>query len=504
MKKRILFLFFLIYLSPLSNIAAGKTSVTDLVPVSPANAIEQYIQPVITAPEKLASMELKNVDISDVLALFSQEYKLDIVAGKEVTGNVTISLSSFPVEEALRAILAVNGFAYRKFGNLIMVSTPLNLSSRNNPLIEDALVTKVFTLNYMSAEEIKKIADKYLSSAGAADVVKNFYIGGWEMGGISGSVSGGVSGGGGGGVSGGEGGARGSTIGEKARKKSALEEKPRILIITDFAKVVDRIETIIKQLDVKPSQILIDAMIVEIGSKYVRDIGIDWNVAKTNNIAYDFATLAAPAEGLSLAYEKSPATIKIMALEQEGKADILSNPRIMTLNNYPAIIMVGERYPIMTTTLTSDITGTGKVIATGALDHYEPIGIILRVIPRIDSEGMVELILHPEITSIGENVSSGGGAGALILPRINSRETDTDITVKDGQTAVIGGLLTREMKNTIRKVPFLGDIPILGYLFKRTIKESEKKELIIFITPHVINEPANAEKLLQEKAAQVK
>ena len=126
------------------------------------------------------------------------------------------------------------------------------------------------------------------------------------------------------------------------------------------------------------------------------------------------------------------------------------------------------------------------------------------ILPHVNSEGVIELILHPEVTSIGDSVSSGSGEGALILPIIMSRETDTIITTKDGQTAVIGSLLTREMKKTIRQVPFLGDIPLLGYLFKRIIKESVKKELIIFITPHISNEPANAEKLLQEKTAQVK
>ena len=154
-------------------------------------------------------------------------------------------------------------------------------------------------------------------------------------------------------------GATGSTLGKKIREKSTDEEKPRILVVTDFPGVLARVESIINQLDVKPSQILIDAMIVEIGSEYVRYIGIDWDITKTNNITYGLTTLLNPAfpvpsmsagGGLSLNYANSPLTVTLKALEKAGKANILSNPRIMALDNYPATIMVGERYPIMTTT----------------------------------------------------------------------------------------------------------------------------------------------------------
>jgi general secretion pathway protein D len=342
----------------------------------------------------------------------------------------------------------------------------------------------------MSAEEIKRITGRFLSSAGTSEVVKSFSTGGWEMSGVSSNRGGGVT-----------------AMGEKARKKSGPEEDPKTLMVTDFANVMDKIAAVIKQLDIKPAQILIDAMIVEIGSDYVRDIGIEWNATQNHNIAdvtYGFATLKPLTEGLVVDYTRSHVTAKIMAMEQAGKADILSNPRIMTLDNYPAVIMVGEKYPIMTTTLTSDPSGNGKVIATGALDHYEPIGIILRVIPHVNGAGVIELILHPEVTSLGDAVSSGSGDGALVLPRINSRETDTIVTTKDGQTVVIGGLLTKNVKQIVRKIPLLGDIPLLGHLFKRTVKESKKVELMIFITPQITNDPANANQLLIEKSGQIK
>lgn len=434
--------------------------------------------------EKIFSADFKDADLRDVLRILSQESGLNIVAGQEVTGNVTISFSNVPVEEALRAILAVNGFGYKKVGNLWLVSTLTNLSSQSRILTTDVPVTKIFTLNYAGAKEIKKIVEKQLSPGGTIEVMTNPYVGGWEMGGVS---------------------ATEKDIGKKTRAKSTEEEKPRILIVTDFPGVVARIESIIRQLDVKPSQILIDAMIVEIGSEYIRDIGIDWDITKTNNITYGFSSLLVAGEtgyGLSLNYANSPLTIKIKALEKEGKANILSNPRIMALDNYPAVIMVGERYPIMTTTTTTDIRG--NPITTGSLDHYEPIGISLRVISRVNQEGAVEMLIHPEITSLGLSVTAGTGEGALSLPRINSREADTNVTVKDGQTVVIGGLLTNETKDTSYKVPFLGDIPILGYLFKRTVKEPKKKELLIFITPHVFSEPMDSSKLLQEKTAQIK
>lgn len=469
--------------------AQSTASPADLIPAAALKvASSDPEQP--AAQEKLVNLDLRNVDIGDVLALFSKKYKFDIVAGKEVTGRVTISLSNAPVEEALRAILAVNGFGCIKSGNLIVVSTLKNLSQKDSQLMRDAMTTRVFTLNYISAEEVKRISDKFLSSIGTSEVVRNFSTGGWEMSGVSSSRGGGVT-----------------AMGEKTRKKSGPEENPKTLLVTDLANVIDKIAALIRQVDIKPTQILIDAMIVEIGSDYIRDIGIEWNLTQTHHAAdvmYGFATLKPATEGLTVDYSRSHVTAKVMALEQAGNADILSNPRIMTLDNYPAVIMVGEKYPIMTTTLTSDPSGNGKVIATGALDHYEPIGIILRVIPHLNPAGVIELILHPEVTSLGDPVSSGTGDGALVLPRINSRETDTIVTTKDGQTVVIGGLLTKNIKQVVRKIPLLGDIPLLGYFFRRTVKESKKVELMIFITPQIINDPANADKLLKDKIALVK
>lgn len=449
----------------------------------------------ISAPkiksDNLFSLDLKDADLNDVLRLFAQEYGFNIVAGKEVTGTVTISLVNVPAEEALQAILGVNGFGYEKVGNLMLVSTLTNLSAKNLALTANTLVTKVFTLNYISAEKIKEIVKNQLTpKIGTVDVMTNLYVGGWQMSGVS---------------------TTGTAIGKKAREITADEEKPKTLIVVDSPAVIARIESLISQLDVKPSQILIEAMIVEIGSEYVRDIGIDWAATTHDHISYGLTSLTNPVfpvpamsagGGLSLGYDNSPLTVTIKALEREGKANILSNPRIMALDNYPAVIMVGERYPIMTTTTTTD--ALGKTLITGSLDHYEPIGISLRVIPHVNREGAVEMILHPEITSLGDSVSSGIGDGTLILPRINSREADTNVTVKAGQTVVIGGLLTNQTKDTSYKVPFFGDIPVLGYLFKRTVKEPKKTELLIFITPHVANESADASALLEEKTAQIK
>ncbi|MFH1902890.1 MAG: secretin and TonB N-terminal domain-containing protein [Candidatus Omnitrophota bacterium] len=482
-KIKYLFSFFILFFLT-TAVFLPATSIAPSPPSSSIPAGENPSSPPkeLQPPPGTVSLDFKNADIRNVLRILAAQNNLNIIAGKEVEGTVTVHLSNVPLEDALRAILGVNGFGYEKVGNLTLVSTLANLSSRNHLLTTDAFVTKIFTLNYISAEKIKDIVQKQLSPGGTVDVMTDLHISGWEMSGVS---------------------TTSTTQGKKLREKSALEEKPKILIVTDFPAIVNRIEVIIKQLDVKPSQILIDAMIVEIGSEYVRDIGIDWSITKTNNITYGFTSL--PVTGvdysLSLIYENSPLTIKIKALETAGKANILSNPRIMTLDNYPAVIMVGERYPIMTTTTT--LSGTTP-ITTGSLSHYEPIGISLRVIPHVNQEGAVEMVLHPEITSLGASVISGTGVGVLTLPRINSREADTTVTVKNGQTAVIGGLLTNETKVTFSKIPFLGDIPILGYLFKRTKKEPKKVELLIFITPHVVNEPADAAKLLQEKTAQIK
>jgi len=316
------------------------------------------------------------------------------------------------------------------------------------------------------------------------EILSKSIYGGWELGGVSTSEK---------------------EMGAKIRKEKKPEEKPRFFVVTDVSSMIENITQLVSQLDIKPQQIYIDATIVEVNSKVVQNLGIKWSgeikaTGATREEPYPFKD---PMGGIpvftygSISFSELSAQLQV--LETKGAANILSNPRIMVLDNHEAVIIAGERYPIMTTTREESSTGGGASYFTGELDHYEPIGVSLRVIPHVIGE-QINMIIHPEVTSLGDDVTSGSGEGALTLPRINTREADTNVTVKSGETIVIGGLLQKSKEENVYKIPFLGDIPLLGYLFKRTEKNPSKLDLLIFITPRIITEEESVKFSEEEKS----
>jgi general secretion pathway protein D len=174
----------------------------------------------------------------------------------------------------------------------------------------------------------------------------------------------------------------------------------------------------------------------------------------------------------------------LRAIAQAGKTEILSRPSILTRNSQQAVISLGQEVPLVTNTRFDAVNGQINTVT------YTSVGIILRVTPFITDEGLVEMIVSPETSQLADQsqwVNIGGGAQA---PVINSRVADTVVVVPDGQTVVIGGLMQNSKARADSKIPLLGDIPLLGNLFKRKIKDDSKTELIIFLTPHIVREPS--------------
>jgi general secretion pathway protein D len=176
-----------------------------------------------------------------------------------------------------------------------------------------------------------------------------------------------------------------------------------------------------------------------------------------------------------------------------GKVEVLSRPSILARNNQEAVIVVGQEVPFITN---SRITDDGQTINT---IQYDNIGIILRVTPFITSDGMVEMIVAPEISTLTDRtVPISNNAAA---PVIAKRSAETVVVTPNGATAVIGGLMETQRIEAVRKIPLLGDIPILGIPFRRTVKDDVKKELMIFLTPHIISRPNQVEELAATEIA---
>jgi general secretion pathway protein D len=165
-----------------------------------------------------------------------------------------------------------------------------------------------------------------------------------------------------------------------------------------------------------------------------------------------------------------------------SKTEILSRPSILTRNNQQATIMVGQSVPIITNSRVSDQTNT-----TINTVQYQDIGIILRVTPFITADGLVEMIVSPEISSL--SATTVPISNTVASPVIDKRSADTVVVTPSDRTVVIGGLISTQTTNRDNKIPILGDIPILGAAFKRKTKADVKTELLIFLTPHVVRNP---------------
>jgi general secretion pathway protein D len=181
----------------------------------------------------------------------------------------------------------------------------------------------------------------------------------------------------------------------------------------------------------------------------------------------------------------------LRALESQNRLEVLSRPQIMATDNQKANINIGQRVPFITN---SQITDTGT---TNVVVQYQQVGIILDVTPRINPDGFVKLTVAPEISSVSQaNVQISPGVKAII---IDSRTASTTVTVQDGHTIILGGLITTSDQNVEDKVPLLGDLPVLGALFKSTHKEKQRKELLIILTPTVIRNVAEGDATTQSQ-----
>jgi len=288
----------------------------------------------------------------------------------------------------------------------------------------------------------------------------------------------------------------------------------RLVIITD-EETSQYISQVVSNLDRPRPQVLIKVVFLEVTHRDSLDIGVEGGGTRQINDStkgsgatafglsgLNSAATNVPLNSLGLPVQSfspvppgaglyqvlgSDFQATLRAIAQAGKTEVLSRPSILTRNNQQATISLGQQVPLITNTRFDTL---GNQINTVA---YQAVGIILRVTPFITADGMVEMIVSPETSALADRsqwvpISSGPG-GSITAPVIDSRSADTVVVVPDGQTAVIGGLMENNKTQADSKIPLLGDIPLLGNLFKRKVKQTTKTELIIFLTPHIVAEP---------------
>lgn len=391
-----------------------------------AATIEERLQQIIT-------VEYKDADLASVLRSLALTYRLNLLTGPDVKGKVTINLQEITVEKALEAILKANGLIYSKKDGVIYIS------SGDASLVD--VSTEVIQMKYLTATQAQNMARKMLSAKGDMKV----------------------------------------------------NETANNIIVTDYRENIDKIRALLSQVDTAPKQVLIEAKIVDITSSDLKALGITYNFNFTpaGDIKGLFdrstraqenleGTINLPNQSSAVTggqIELNALTLKgftldatIDALVKDGKAHLLASPSIAVINGQEARIVIGERYPYKERTqTTSGTTETTKFV---------DIGTTLKVNPQINDDGYITMTLHPEVSSLEDELDAG--------PRITTREADTTVRVKAGETIVIGGLISQTDTSTFDKVPLLGDIPILGRLFQRSVTDVSQKELAVFITPRIL------------------
>ena len=503
------------------------------------------VEPLLSTPGNV-TFDFKEADINNVLKIISYKSGVNIVTTPDVIGNVSVRLTDVPWEMALDVILKTYGFGYQKQGNVILVTKMENVAKI---AAEEPLQTDIITLKFLDAQDAQKIIIPLLSPRGKTSVLYARGQKGWQFGtfkigkgeGSSASLAKEAIGATKSETVSFEKNAAGDTVMKKADFDPSVKSK--ILVVTDTISTLDKIRNeILPRVDVKPKQVLIETKIIEVNVNKLRDIGLDWGLggagsATTNTIQFNnsgtgnqFGGHAAgtlnPATGSNYPTPSvfGPTTTNILgynpynagaefvfqkltgtkfeavihALEDDANTNTLSAPRIMTLDNQEASMLVGYHTPILSSTVSAG-TDTTQSTVTQTLDYYQEIGIRLNVVPQISENGYINMIIHPSITSSTSNVTATSTTGGTtpatatstttLYPIIDVREAQTQVLLKDGETVVIGGLLKDVKSKEFIGIPFLKDLPWgIGKLFGRETVDTQKIDLLIFITAKVVTE----------------
>jgi len=497
----------------------------------------------------LVTINVDNGPMTQVLNAFSRQSGRNIVIGSEVTGNVTLRVTDKPWQDALDVILKPYGYDYYMVGDTIIICSKDKLpkdvplykgvpgSSTNvvqvapSVKLEDPLEVKVFTLRFLDASDVEDLIRNQISPRGKIGKLVARSQSWKEQAGTVGIQS-----------------TSSESLGRLQRlQEDSVQVRGKTLVVVDTQDVINKVQAMLAKIDKMPAQVQIEAKFVEVSANLLRDIGVEWGSGadgsgkmlgtsgasslyaaggrqisggvKPDSFKPQSSTLSGTSPfnaGLSLAFQKLTDLqfeVLLHLLEEDASYKMLSAPKVMTMDNQDAVILVGQKLPIISSTIgAGDTPGTTKT--TTMLERYEDIGIKLKVLPQVCEDNNINLIVHPSVRELlgyqsgSASASAGTEVSGASYPIIAAREAETHVVVKSGQTIVIGGMMRDKKQNTQIKVPFLGSIPLLGALFRRDTVNTEKIELLIFLTATVresaeemsVNAPESHYTIKTEKA----
>lgn len=477
--------------------AAGKKAMGSATATSGTSA-----SAVVAAAQKVASearrysgrpvtFNFQDVPVRTVLQLIAEESNLNIVASDTVQGNVTLRLVNVPWDQALDIVLRAKGLDKRRDGAVVWVAPQPELAKFEQDK-EDAriaienredMVTDYVQINYHSAAAIFKALTE-------AKGIGNQGSGGGGGGSNNQNENGFLS----------------------PRGRLVADERTNMLMISDIPKKVAQMRELISMIDRPVDQVLIEGRIVIASDTFARDLGAKFGIqgrrfgdrsqgiggslgGNAGNIANPARPITPgalnvnlPAAGFTdstagaLAYtllgRNFSIDLELSAMQEEGRGEVISNPRIVTANQREGVIRQGREIGYVT------ITSAGQGGVSTPNVQFKEALLELKVMPTITNDDRVFLNLNVKKDEVAELITLEGYG---TVPTIDKREINTAVLVEDGQTVVIGGVYEFTDRSSVAKVPFLGDIPFLGNLFKKKGRSKEKAELLIFITPKVLS-----------------
>ncbi|MDH3612903.1 MAG: type IV pilus secretin PilQ [Gammaproteobacteria bacterium] len=432
------------------------------------------------------TLNFQDIETRAVLQLLAETSGRNIVVSDTVQGNVTLRLRNVPWDQALDIVMTTKGLDMRENGNVIIVAPAEEIAARETADLEaqlaiselEPLYSEFLQVNYAKADDL-------------ADLIS------------------------------GEGGTGNSMLSD--RGSIAVDDRTNTLLVQDTAEVLQDVRRMVTTLDIPIRQVLIESRIVVVNDDFSRDLGIRFGVSglgddpqngeviagtgsgvgannmvstyvdnildtdPTNDGQFEYPQLtdrynvnvpiadAAGRFALAILDGDFLVDLELTALEAEGRGEIVSTPRVITANQKEAKIEQGVEIPYQ------------QSASSGATTiQFKKAVLSLIVTPQItpDNNIIMDLAVHKD--NVGDIISTGGLGGTV--PSIDTRAVETQVLVADGQTVVLGGIYETERRETVKKVPFLGDIPFLGRLFKSTQRVDNKAELLIFVTPRILEE----------------
>ncbi len=387
-------------------------------------------------------MDFPDEEIRTILRNVADLFELNLVIPDTLQGRTSLKLREVTWRQIFQVILSPIGYTFVEDGNIIKIVSQDSLQA-------EPVSTEIFIINYAKADDIVKTVNTLVDPAAGGKII--------------------------------------------------VDQRSNALVITERPSRMGRIRPIIEKLDKETAQVMIESKFIEVSDGDTKNLGVDWSSLSqvgVKNLSFKDNGTAAPAQTPGDIFKASATTaipytttftstnfaLFLNALQTKTKSRVVSNPTIVTLNNTEATINIGLQYPLPDYTYNAQ---TGAFAISGFT--YKDIGINLKVTPQVNNQGFIRMALEPEISDLGDPVNLGAGAGGANIPIINTRKTKTAVSLEDGHTLGIGGLIKSSSKQSQSKVPFLGSIPILGRLFRTDNPTNDNTNLLIFITAKTIS-----------------